>query len=89
MKAIIKSVHEGNNAHEEVWSFNIPSPISICNSCSSNSVSSMEVEGFMTHGVVSASELFDGEDNVEIEPKRRKTTPDDGYFFNVVLRQTV
>ena len=62
-----------NNTHEETWSFNNASPI--CNSCSSNSDSSMESEDFMTREVVTASELFDEEDNTEREHKRRKITP--------------
>lgn len=62
-----------NNTHEEAWSFNIAS--SICNSCSSNSVSSMESEEFMTREVVTVKELFGEENNAEREPKRRKVTP--------------
>jgi len=77
---ICHQVHDILDLSNEDWSTSIASPVP--NHGSSSSVSLFE--GIMTNEAVSASEVFDDEDIVEREQKRRKTFPDEGYFFNIV-----
>ena len=71
---ISDTANDTTNADEEEWSFQIASPI--CNSCSSNSLSSMENEEIVAITSKSFDREEEGEDggDVEREAKRRKTT---------------
>ena len=62
-----------NADDDDDWSFHVASPM--CNSCSSNSLSSMENEEIVAITSKSFGEEEEGEDggNVEREAKRRKT----------------
>ena len=70
---IADTANDTTNADEDDWSFHIASPM--CNSCSSNSLSSMENEEIVAITSKSFGEEEEGEDggNVEREAKRRKT----------------